>query len=735
MATLVLGTVGRALGGPIGGIVGSLVGGIADRAIFGSGTPRDGPRLSDLSVQSSAYGQPLPRIYGSMRVAGNVIWSPGIRESVARAGGGKRGVATTSYSYSASFAVALSARPIVGIGRIWADGKLLRDAAGAYRFPATIRTYLGNESQSPDPLLVAAQPGGTPAYRGVAYAVFDDLPLADYGNRIPNLTFEVIADRGAVALDAVAADLVGPSTAMAVAGSFLEVAGYIAGRAGTIRSQLEPLTQIADLAFIDDGAALRLVGGTPLDTTALTADDLGAGAGTRSAAGRTEHRAAALSIADAVAVGFSDPARDYQYGLQRAVRRTPARHLQQFDLTAALTPDGAKRLAEARLLRAVAGRTTADIAVPWRYAALRAGDCVSIGTARWRVRSATLVAMVLELALEAVAGTVAAGVRPSDGGVPAAPPPPVQGPTTLHVLDLPPLPGLLPVTPRLWLAAAGADAGWRRADLLVSSDDGARYTVAGSAGVPAIMGSLAQPLATSPSDRWNRSDVVEVTLVDRGMWLEPASEAAVLAGANLALIGDEIVQFTTADAVAPGRFRLGGWLRGRRGTATAQHAAGSRFVLLDPARLVAFDPPIEAIGTMLRWKAVGPGEDAAGAPSIAASVRGLALMPLSPVGLGAARSPAGDWQFRWTRRSRAGFAWLDGIDAPVGEESERYHAEIAIDDRRVALFDPVAPVLVYPAATFRSDGGDTAQRLTLTVAQLSSIAGRGASAALTVVLR
>ena len=32
----------------------------------------------------------------------------------------------------------------------------------------------------------------TPAYRGVAYIVFDDLQLEKYGNRTPNLEFEVV---------------------------------------------------------------------------------------------------------------------------------------------------------------------------------------------------------------------------------------------------------------------------------------------------------------------------------------------------------------------------------------------------------------------------------------------------------------------------------------------------------------------------------------------------------------
>ena len=71
-----------------------------------------------------------------MRVAGTVIWSTDLIEDRNREGGGKGRPATTSYSYSASFAVALSARPVRAVHRIWADGKLLRGAVSLLIGPA-----------------------------------------------------------------------------------------------------------------------------------------------------------------------------------------------------------------------------------------------------------------------------------------------------------------------------------------------------------------------------------------------------------------------------------------------------------------------------------------------------------------------------------------------------------------------------------------------------------------------
>ncbi len=208
MATLVLGAAGAAIGGSIGGailgvsaatiggFVGSTIGSVVDSWIVSSLAPTqriEGPRLDSLRITSSTEGAVIPRVYGRMRMGGNVIWATDFREETKTTtqGGGKGGggggkVKTTEYLYYASFAVALCEGPITGIGRIWADGKLLDTAGIVWRW------YPGDESQTADPF-IAAKMGApnTPAYRGTAYVVFEELPLGNYGNRLPQLSFEV----------------------------------------------------------------------------------------------------------------------------------------------------------------------------------------------------------------------------------------------------------------------------------------------------------------------------------------------------------------------------------------------------------------------------------------------------------------------------------------------------------------------------------------------------------------
>jgi hypothetical protein len=194
VATLVLSAVGAAAGavlGPVGAIVGRAIGGIAgalidETLIRSTQSGKTGPRLSDLTVLSSTEGKAIQQVYGRVRVSGDIIWATQYEEDAVRSSGGKGGPAVQTYDYYANFAVGLCAGPINHVARVWADGVELDLTQ------VTMRIYSGTRAQSADPLILAVQPGGVPAYRDLAYVVFERLPLSNYGNRIPQLTFEVI---------------------------------------------------------------------------------------------------------------------------------------------------------------------------------------------------------------------------------------------------------------------------------------------------------------------------------------------------------------------------------------------------------------------------------------------------------------------------------------------------------------------------------------------------------------
>jgi hypothetical protein len=202
MATLVLSAAGMALGGSFGGAVlgvsaaaigqaaGATLGRVIDQRLLGSGSAAvETGRVDRFRITGAGEGATVGQVYGRMRVPGQVIWATAFQETSATRGGGKgAGQPTvTDYSYTVSLAVALCEGSITRVGRVWADGVVMSHAK------LNMRVYDGSAFQSPDPKIAAVQGlDNAPAYRGVAYVVFEDLPLAQFGNRVPQFTFEVM---------------------------------------------------------------------------------------------------------------------------------------------------------------------------------------------------------------------------------------------------------------------------------------------------------------------------------------------------------------------------------------------------------------------------------------------------------------------------------------------------------------------------------------------------------------
>ena len=717
MATLVLTAVGTLIGGPIGGAIGAVIGNTIDSAIF---TPSGakGARLESLAVQGSSYGSDLPKLFGTMRVAGSVIWSTDLQESKHKSSAGKGQPKTTSYTYSASFAVALSARLILAIRRIWADGSLLRGAAGDWKGDVgAFRVYLGDEGQAIDPLIAAAQGiATTPAYRGLAYVVFEELQLADFGNRIPSLSFEIVADDGLVSLASIAGILSDGDIA-GVGGPLLT--GYAAS-GDSLRGAIEGLAVALPVAFADGPDGVTLVDETAAPTV-IDATELGSAADGKTEPKVVLDRQAAGTLNAAIAISYYDPARDYQLGSQSARRDASARRAGAIDLAAAVDAASAKAIAEARLAREWAGRTTATVTLPWRRLDIGAGALLSLPgqDGVWRVTTRGFAAMLSTLTAQRLPGDTGPAPSASSGAAVAEPDLPA-GPTTLALLDLPSFGDDPPTTPTLLIAAAGASAGWRKATLIGSLDDGASWQTIGQTAAAAVLGTTLNALPAGSAMLSDLVDGVDVELLDDAMTLGGSDATEASATSNLALIGDELVQFAAATQTSPRTFRLSGLLRGRRGTewAMADHAAGERFVLVDADTLLAWALPASAIGSIVRISASGVGDASPAEASLVFQAR--ALRPPAPVAISATVQPDGSVLVGWTRRSRAGWAWLDDIDAPLGEETERYRLTATRDGGTPISIDTTTPAAIVTAADLVAIGGSGA--LALAIVQIGTAA-------------
>ncbi|WP_341706541.1 phage tail protein [Halopseudomonas sp.] len=208
--------VGAVVGGAIGFVVsgfnpaGALYGaalGAGVGAVLGGGPKIEGPRLSDLSIQTSTYGADIPRVYGTIVVSGNVLWLENnkLRERKSD-GGGKGGGASAAdeYTYYATFHLGLADCPdipIQGIRRIWCSDKLLYD--GSASDTSTIiasdvfRTkkftfYKGTDDQQPSARYQAdVGVDNATAHRGMSYIEYRNLELTDFGNTLEGAQFRV----------------------------------------------------------------------------------------------------------------------------------------------------------------------------------------------------------------------------------------------------------------------------------------------------------------------------------------------------------------------------------------------------------------------------------------------------------------------------------------------------------------------------------------------------------------
>jgi hypothetical protein len=208
MATILLSAAGAAIGGAVGGtalglssvaigrFAGAVIGRSIDQRLLGQGSEVvETGRVSRLRLTGAGEGDAIPQVYGRMRVGGQVIWATEFRENVTVTQGSRGGGKGTprpatpdtgAISYSLSLALALCEGEITRVARVWADGTEVAPTS------LNMQVYKGTRDQLPDPRIEAVEgAGNVPAYRGTAYVVIEDLDISQFGNRVPQFSFEV----------------------------------------------------------------------------------------------------------------------------------------------------------------------------------------------------------------------------------------------------------------------------------------------------------------------------------------------------------------------------------------------------------------------------------------------------------------------------------------------------------------------------------------------------------------
>ena len=689
MATVILSAVGTYFGGPIGSAVGAAIGQQIDRAIIGNGKPREGPRIKELDIQTSSYGTQVPAIFGAMRVAGTVIWSTDLIETRSKNGGGKNRPSTINYSYSASFAVALSSRPVARIGRIWADGNLLRGAAGDFKNETMFRFHSGYGDQPLDPLLSSAETSGQcSAHRGLAYAVFEDFQLADFGNRIPSLTFELFERETAVSF----MDIAKETSARAITGeSSASLVGF-AAQGSDCRSALEPLIATLPVLIRPEGDKMTVSDWNAIaPNNALT--DPAVADGTSRIDRPSRSREANNRAPSCLSIRHYEPQRDFQTGIQSSRSVGRARTKTQIDLPAALDASSARDLAEQQVLQRWRGLNGYTASLPTGATSVSAGNYVSIANAASPLR-------IVEV--EHQRGTTRVTAREwADSPVGNAAADPGRslpgsdltiGETQLILADLPAFGTEDPGRATIVVAAAGTGAGWRRAAL--SLVDGKRIVELGGTKGIATIGQLLGELPSHTAMLEDRMNQPVIRLLHDTMTLPAGTGDPKSFDAPLLWLNGEIILYGNAAKISPQTFRLTGLIRGCFATdSSAVHPTLADIFLIESESLLALDSAPTPINGELQLTAEGIGDTLPVSQSIV--VTGNAICPRKPVHGAIQRLESGDFKLRWQRRDRLAHIWNDGADVPNSEGATDYAVELyAGGILRARWSSPIAALLI-----------------------------------------
>lgn len=593
---------------------------------FGSTTiSTEEPKIGALSIQSSAFGLPVPLFWGKSRLSGNMIWygdfTP-IAHTTTQSSGGKGGggveTRNTSYTYTAAFILGLSEGVISSIERVWSNkDKTTFAALGMTLLGGTIPQTTWSHLTTKHPTEALGYPG----IAAVAHSAFDLGSSAS----LPNLSFEANGPRqfGSGIVDARPDEIVTDMLASAIYG-----AGFPSARLSlatyrtytqaeglflspVITSQqpaaqhLEEMLAATNAAPLWSEGLLKLL---PYGDTAVT------GNGTTYTPAITPQYD--LTDDDFLTVGSEPPIsvrrkptadaynqvqveflnRDNEYNIEIAEAKDQGnistfglRSKDPVRLHAIHTRAVADKVANLLLQRTLYIRNEYEFYLGWRHCLLEPMDIVTLthaplGLDLFQVRIKEIeedengrLRVVAEefpfgVATPALIQTQTASGYSVDFNV-------APGHANAPVMFEPPMSLAGQGRYEIWLATSGG-INWGSAEVWVSFDD-ATYKKVGTISNPARHGTLTAALASGADpDTVNtlavdlsdsRGELVSGTLADRDDLR------------TLCWVDGELVSYQTATLTAANQYNLTSLRRGAHGTPVGAHNVDTQFVRIDDA--------------------------------------------------------------------------------------------------------------------------------------------------------
>ncbi len=511
--------------------------------------------------------------------------------------------------------------------------------------------------------------------------------------------------------------------------------GYIIQQPITVRNAIEQLTAAFFFDVVESDGILKCVPRGNASIKNVPEDDLIPGGKGDAQSVLEINYAQELELPQRVNVTYIDRPFNYDPVTQTSQRQVvKAVDQVTMNLPIVMGATQAKKVADVTLYGTWKERISFFLSLPPKYVRIEPTDIITVNVSgvahEMRVIKTDMEANGM-MKLSAVAEDISSYdfySPPGETGSNLQPPVLVPG-TLVQFIDAPPLPvdtvqnqGLL----RIGVAADGPN--WNGAAIYRSDDGGEdggnTFNVLAGLDGAATFGAIITDLGNGTAVTWDEFNMVEVLLSSGS--LASVSELAVFNGANAALIGEELVQFQNAVLIGENTYRLSRLLRGRQGTEWAMglHDPGDRFVLLSPA-LYTTAIANNLIGRELYYKTVSVGNSLGNTDELAFTYTGKNLKPFAPVHVTGVRDGSANLTISWVRRSRVDAEWRDGVDIPLGEESERYEVEIYSGLTLKRTLTATSPTVAYSAAQQVTDFGSAQSSVSVKVYQLSAVVGRG----------
>lgn len=606
-------------------------------------------RLNQIQIQQSSAGLCLGVGWGQTRIGGKLLDAEDFKAHAHKESGGKGGApSSTSYTYSATILIGLSEGTVISIPTIWIDNSTYVSGSTSALSQAGFSAFFtGTISQSPWSYMTTNHPTRALAYSETAYAAAVNYDLGSSGT-VPNHNFEVVFGFQNVSgkLDASPFDILPDALGStqyglwgwtsAYNGDWTQAESYVVA-AGLLVSPW--LDQQQDFrTFFDELMAVANCGACftegvlkiqPYGDTAITGNgvtytpnftpeyDLGDGDFLDE---DQPVRVTVTRLSDAwnsVDVQFTDRSNAYNVGVASAEdqgvidsfgrrKDSPHQHNMINDSVVART------VAALELQRAVYIRATYEFEVPAvKYDRLEPLDYVTLTSTK-----AGLVRVLVRLTAieedESSGGTLKCSAEQTLIGT-ANPPLFTSGSGSGVGPNMNVDPGSISAPfifnaptsittggeGEVWMAVASTNVNWGGA-YVYASFDGTTYSQIGIISSAARYGVTTATFA-SGSDP-DTTNTLSVDLSTSLGVLTSAPQATADADGSLCLVGNELVDFTTATLTTTSHYNLTTYLRrGRFTTSIASHASSSNFVRLDDSIFKYVYPPAQ-VGSVLHLK-------------------------------------------------------------------------------------------------------------------------------------